>query len=73
MDKHIERVFKKNSLKPDAASHNNISRYTDTEWFLEHTSSGGSLSYSGLSLQKIILGFRVPLICETNRLSLIHI
>ena len=31
---------KKNSLKPNATSHNNASWYTDTHEFLEHTPSG---------------------------------
>ena len=29
-------VLKKNSLKPNAASHNKASWYTDTDGFLEH-------------------------------------
>ena len=55
MGKHIERVFKKNSLKPNTASHNNARWYTDTDGFLEHSSSEGSLYYKGLALQKVIL------------------
>ena len=39
--KHIERVFQKNSLNPNAASHNNTSWYTSTDGFLEHSPSGG--------------------------------
>ena len=34
MSKCVERVFKKNSLKLNAASHNNPSWYTDTNGFL---------------------------------------
>ena len=49
---------KKNLLKPNAASHNNASWYTDTDGFLEHSpSTGGSLYYKGPALQNIILGF----------------
>ena len=33
----VERVFKKHSLKPNAASHNNSSYHTDTDGFLEHS------------------------------------
>ena len=33
MGKCIERVFQKNSLKLNAASHNNTSWYTDTDGF----------------------------------------
>ena len=36
---------KKNSLKLNTASHNTTSWYTDTEGFLEHSPSGGSLYY----------------------------
>ena len=53
----VERVFqkkKKNSLQPNAASHNNASWYTDPDGFLEHSASGGSLYYNGPGLQKII-------------------
>ena len=53
--KHVERVFKKISRKPNAASHNNASWYTDKDGLLEHPSSGGSLYYKGPALQKIIL------------------
>ena len=51
----VERVFKKNLLKLNAASHNNASRYTDMEGFLEHPHSRRSLYYKGPTLQKIIL------------------
>ena len=57
MVKCVERVFKNNSLKPNAASHNNASWYTDTDGFLEHSPSRGSLYYKRPSLQKIILEF----------------
>ena len=53
MGKHTERVFRKNSLKPNAASYNNASWCTDTNGFLEHSPSGGSLCYKGPTLQKI--------------------
>ena len=50
------RVFKKkNSLKLNAASHNNTSWYIDADGFLENSPSGGSLYYKGPVLQKIIL------------------
>ena len=51
---------KKNSLKPNAASHNNTSWDTDTDGFLEHSPSGGSLHYKVPALQKIIQVFWVP-------------
>ena len=57
MGKHIERVFKKNSQKPNTASHNNASWYTDTVGFLEHSHSVEGLYYKGPILQKIILFF----------------
>ena len=53
--KCIERVFQKNSLKLNAASHNNTSWYTGTDGFLEHSPSGGSLYYKAPALQKVIL------------------
>ena len=53
--KYVERVFKKNSLKPYVASHTTTSWYTDTDGFLEHSPSGGSQCYKGSALQKIIL------------------
>ena len=46
--------LQKNSLKLNAASHNNTIRYTDTDGFLKHSPSGGSLYYKGLTLQEII-------------------
>ena len=52
--KDVERIFKKNSLKPNTASHNNVSWYTDTGGFLGHSPSGGSLYYKGPVFQKII-------------------
>ena len=61
MGKYMERVFTKNSPKPNAASRNNASWYTDTDEFLEYSPSGGSLYYKGPALQKIILVFWVPL------------
>ena len=53
-NEQMHGVSKKNSLKPNAASHNNTSWYTDTEGFLEHSRSGGSLYYKGPALQKIM-------------------
>ena len=61
MGKCVKRVFKKNSLKLNAVSHNNASWYADIDGFLEHSSSTGSLYYNGpAALQKAILFFRVP-------------
>ena len=60
MGKHVERGFKKNSLKPNTASHNNASWYTDTDGFPEHPPSRGSLYYKGPTLQKIIVDFGGP-------------
>ena len=54
MGKRVERLFKKNSLKPNTASHNSTSGYTDTDGFLEPSPRGGSLYYKGPALQKII-------------------
>ena len=51
------KSLQKNPLKPNAASHNTTSWYTDTDGFLEHSSRGGSLYYKGPALQKIILSF----------------
>ena len=45
-----------NSLKLNAASHNDASWYTDTDWFLEHSSSRGSLYYQGPTVHNIIPG-----------------
>ena len=41
MGRYVERLFKNNSLKLNAASHNNASWYTDTDGFLEHSPSRG--------------------------------
>ena len=49
--------FKQNPLKLNTASHHNTSCYADTDGFLEHLQSGGSLHYKGPALQKIIPGF----------------
>ena len=54
------KVFKRNSLKPNAASHNNASWYTDTDGFLEHSPSGRSLYHKGHVPQKLIPGFWGP-------------
>ena len=51
------KSLQKNSLKPNTASHNNASWYTDTDGFLEYSLSKGSLYYKGPTLQMIILGF----------------
>ena len=47
---------KKNSPKPKAISPNKASWCTDTDGFLEHSPSRGSLYYKGPTLQKIIVG-----------------
>ena len=64
MRKCVGRVFKKISLKPNAASHNNASWYTDTDGFQENSPSKGSLKPVLQGIQKIILDFwgkgRVP-------------
>ena len=53
--------LQKMSLKWNTASHNNASWYTDTDGFLEHPPSGGSLYYSRPTLQKITPAiFRFP-------------
>ena len=56
MDKHVEGASRKNSLKVNAASHNNASWCTDTNGFLEHI-LWGSLYYKEPALQKKILGY----------------
>ena len=48
------KVFEKTSLKLNAASHNNTSWYTDTDGFLEHSTSRESQYYKEPVLQKII-------------------
>ena len=52
-----KRVFQKNFTEAERSLYNNASWYTDTEGFLEHPPSGGSLYYKRPALQKIILGF----------------
>ena len=55
----LKESSKKNSVKPNTASHNNTRWYTDTDGFLEHSPSWGigrSLYYNGPTLQKIIPG-----------------
>ena len=65
MGKRNERVLKKNSLMPHAASHNDASWGTDRDEFLEHSPSRGSLYYKGPTLQKIIPVFRrFPFVCH---------
>ena len=49
------KSLQKNSLKPDAASHNKASWNTGAGGFLEHSPGGESLYYKGPTLQKIIL------------------
>ena len=49
------KSLQRNSVKPNTASHNNASWYTDTDVFLEHSLSRGSLYYKGPAIQKIIL------------------
>ena len=66
-------VFKTNSLKPKAASHNNSSWYTDRDKFLEHSASGGSLYWKGPAFQKVILFFfggGPPLVLKRDLLTL---
>ena len=60
MGKRTERVFKKNSPRPNTASHNDASWSTEPDGFLEHSPSGENLYYEGPALQKIILVFGVP-------------
>ena len=43
-----------NPLKPSTVPHNNVSWYTDTDGFLEHSPSRVGLYYKGPALQKII-------------------
>ena len=61
-----ENVFKESSktysLKPNAASHNNASWYTDTDGLLQHSPSRGGLCYKGSYLQKMILSWGAPLV-----------
>ena len=57
MSQWVGRVFKKNSPKLNAASHNNASWYTDTDRILEHSPGWGTLYYNGPALQKVILDF----------------
>ena len=60
MGKRVERVFKKKLPKPNAASHNNTNWYIDTDEFLEHSLSRGSVYYKGPVLQKIVGARWVP-------------
>ena len=52
--------FKKNSLKPNVASHSYTTWHTDIDGFLELSPSGGDLYYNVPALQKMILVFGVP-------------
>ena len=54
MRKLVERVFKINSLKPNAAFLNNASWCTDTDGLLEYSSREGSLYYQDPPLQEPI-------------------
>ena len=54
------KSLQKNSLKQNAASHNNASWYTDTDGFLEHSPSGRSLYYHDPSLKIILVIFLDP-------------
>ena len=56
----LKESSKKILLKPNTASHNNASWYTDADGLVEHSPSRGSLYYKGHSLQKIIPGFLGP-------------
>ena len=51
---HWKSLQKKNSQKPNTATHNNARWYTDTDAFLENLPNEGSMYYKGLALQKII-------------------
>ena len=63
----LKESSKKNSLKPNAASHNNASWSTDTDGLLEHSPTGGSLYYKGPALYKIIPGLGgFPLVIMTT-------
>ena len=59
MGKHFESL-QKYSLKLNTAAHNTASWSTDTDGYLEHLPSRGSLYYKGPALQKIILGSLGP-------------
>ena len=59
MGKQVERVFPKNSLKQNTATHN-ASWYTGINVFLEPSPNKGGLYYKGPTLQKIILAFCIP-------------
>ena len=61
MGKGVESSKKKISLKPNAASHNNASWYTDTDGLLEYSPNGASLYYKGYIFQKIIPVWGAPL------------
>ena len=76
MGKHIEMVFKKNSLTPNAASHNTTSWCTDTDGFLEHSPSRGSLCVlQGAALQKMCVWCMSPLyviVAQLQRVADLH-
>ena len=54
------KILQKNSLKLNAASHNNASWYTNTDGLLEHSPSRASLYYKGPAFQKVLLFFWGP-------------
>ena len=54
MGKHVERVFKKKFTEAEHSPSQQHQLYTDTDGFLEDSSSGGSLYYKGPTLWKII-------------------
>ena len=61
--------LQKNSLKLNAASHNNTSKYTDTDGLLKQLPSWGNLYYKGPAHQKIIpvlWGFLHIVMCATS-------
>ena len=53
-------VFQKILLKPNSASHNNASWYTDTDRFLKHSPTRASLYSKVPAFQKIYLVFHSP-------------
>ena len=57
MGKRVERVFTKDPVKPNAASHNNASGCSDTGGLLEHSPSEESLDYKEPALQMVIAVF----------------
>ena len=58
-----ESSQKKNSLKPNTASHNNTSWLTDANGIPEDSPNEGSLSSKGPALQELIPDFLGPSSC----------